>query len=237
MKTLKTIFIWILSLIFIIIFSIVFFILISFVQSKLFLPEDYILWIFKFPISRLIFIYELYIIIALLYFVNKNYRESLFILINFSKDFIKNYKTSIIFTFVIFNIILTYAILFNVTVITNNKIIDYTFLSPTGKEYEYNDIVKIDTGVYGKKRYLPFTHSKGDFYYIIELKDGTKIDLNEVGSTDSDIDYRFILENLDKEYVNMDIPKVSSMDNFEYCTEHLDKIYTDKIRNILLNTK
>ncbi|MBU3133988.1 hypothetical protein KPL40_16280 [Clostridium gasigenes] len=237
MKTLKTIFIWILSLIFIIIFSIVFFILLSFVQSKLFLPEDYILWIFKFPISRLIFIYELYIIIALLYFVNKNYRELLFILINFSKDFIKNYKTAIIFTFVIFNIILTYAILFNVTVITNNKIIDYTFLSPTGKEYEYNDIVKIDTGVYGKKLYLPFTHSKGDFYYIIELKDGTKIDLNEVGSTANDIDYRFILENLDKEYVNMDIPKVSSMDNFEYCTEHLDKIYTDKIRNILLNTK
>ena len=133
MKTLKTIFIWILSLIFIIIFSIVFFILLSFVQSKLFLPEDYILWIFKFPISRLIFIYELYIIIALLYFVNKNYRESLFILINFLKDFIKNYKTSIIFTFVLFNIILTYAILFNVTVITNNKIIDHTFLSPTGK--------------------------------------------------------------------------------------------------------
>ena len=237
MKKLKTIIIWILSLIFILIFFIGFCILLSFVQSKLFLPQDYILWIFKFPISRLVFIYELYIIIGLLYFVNKSYIESVFILINFSKDFVKNHKKSIIFTFVIFNIILTYAILFNVTVITNNKIIDHTFLSPTGKEYEYNDIVKIDTGVYGKKLHLPFTHSKGDFYYIIELNDGTKIDLTEVGSSNSDIDYRFILENLDKEYVNMGIPKVSSMDNFEYCTEHLDKIYTDKIRNILLNIK
>jgi hypothetical protein len=34
----------------------------------------------------------------------------------------------------------------------------------------------------------------------------------------------------------MRINKISSMDNFEYCTEHLDKMYTDKIRNILLNT-
>jgi len=135
-----------------------------------------------------------------------------------------------------------YTILYNVTVITSNKIIDYSFLSPQGKEYSYSDIVKIDAGVYGKKRHLllvrMFSHSStGEFYYIIELNDGTKIYLTEMGGAKNDADPRFIIEKLDSQFVNMGIPKVSSMDNFEYCTKNLDKIYTDKIRNILLNNK
>lgn len=58
-----------------------------------------------------------------------------------------------------------------------------------------------------------------------------------MGGTKNDEDERFIIEILDIQYVNMDISKVSSMDNFEYCTKNLGKIYTDKIRNILLNIK
>lgn len=46
----------------------------------------------------------------------------------------------------------------------------------------------------------------------------------------------FIIEELDIQFINMDIPKVSSMENFKYSTDHLDEIYTDKIRNILENT-
>ena len=80
-------------------------------------------------------------------------------------------------------------------------------------------------------------YSKGDFYYIIQLNDGTKIHLTEMGGTKNDEDARFIIEKLDSQYVNMGISKVSSMDNFKYCTKNLDKIYTDKIRNILLNIK
>jgi len=82
------------------------------------------------------------------------------------------------------------------------------------------------------------------FFYVIQLRDGTKIDLTDEGvvtETDDvysyDQDTRFIIEKLDRQFVDMGISKVSSMDNFEYCTENLDKIYTDKIRNILLNTK
>ena len=130
-----------------------------------------------------------------------------------------------------------YAIFFNVTVITDNKIIDYTFLSPTGKNYGYTDIVKINTGVYGKKLYFPYTHSKGDFYYIIQLNDVTKIDLNEVGSNNNKLDYRFIIEKLDTQFVNMGISKTSSIGNFVYCTQDLDEIYIKKIRNILMNIK
>lgn len=35
----------------------------------------------------------------------------------------------------------------------------------------------------------------------------------------------------------MGISKVSNIDNFKYSTENLDKIYTDKIKTILLNNK
>ena len=100
--------------------------------------------------------------------------------------------------------------------------------------------MKINTGVHGKKKlYLPslFAHySNSDFFYIIELDDGSKIDLTEVGGVKNDEHPYFVIEELDIQFVNMDIPKVSSMENFIYSTEHLDKVYTDKIRNILENT-
>lgn len=234
MKKLKGIIFWILSLIGVFILTLASFVLIGVIQEKLFLPQEYVMWIFKSHYSRLVFIYELYFIFGFGYIFNKHLREFILWVINLRKNFIKRHKMSFIFTFIILNIVLMYTILYNVTVITNNKIVNYAFLSPQGKEYEYNDIVKIDTGVYAKKA---FTHSKGDFYYIIQLNDGTKIDLTEMGGVKNDNDPRFIIEKLDSQYVNMGIPKVSSMDNFEYCTEHLDKIYTDKIRNILLNIK
>ncbi|WP_312476577.1 hypothetical protein [Neobacillus sp.] len=81
-------------------------------------------------------------------------------------------------------------------------------------------------------------HSKGDFYYIIELNDRTKIDLSaqEYGGFKNDEDPRFILERLDNQLVKMGIPKKASMKNFEYTTKNLAKTYTDKIRNILENT-
>lgn len=236
LKVLKTIILWIISLIGIFVLTVSFFMLIKAIQSKLFLPQEYIIWIFKYPFSILIFIYECYIIFGLFIFFDKNFRE--FILLGLKKAFIKRHKKSILSSFIILNIILLYAILFDVTVITNNKIIDYTFLSPQGNQYSFNDIVKIDTGVYGKKTHFDYSHyTKGDFYYIIQLYDGTKIHLTDVGGTKNDEDERFVIEKLDSLYVNMDILKISSMDNFEYCTENLDKIYTDKIRNILLNIK
>ena len=230
---------WIFSVIAIFILSLAFYMLIGAIQEKLFLPQEYIMWLFKYPFSMLPLIYEVYIIFGFLYIFNKNIREAILWVISLKESFIKRHKMFILISFIVTNIVLIYAIFYNVTVITNNKIINYTFLSPHGKEYGYNDILKIDAGVYGKKinsnRYPHY--SKGDFYYIIQLNDGTKIHLTDVGGTKNDEDERFIIEKLDIQYVKMGIPKVSSMDNFEFCTESLDKIYTDKIRNILLNIK
>lgn len=238
MKILKTITFWIISLICILILSVGCMYLIGAIQGNLFLPKEYIIWIFKYPFSNLVFIYEFYIIFGFVYFFNKDFKTFILWVITLKKSFIKRNKISFLFTFVALNILLIYTIFFNVTVITNNKIIDYTFLSPLGKEYLYKDIVKIDAGVYGNKRRSPFTHYlKGDFYYIIQFNNGTKIHLTDVGGNKNNGDSRFIIEKLDSEFVSMGISKVSSMDNFQYCTQHLDKIYTDKIQNILLNIK
>jgi hypothetical protein len=214
---------------------VVFYTLIGIIQGKLFLPQEYLMWIFKSPGARLIFIYEIFIIIGYFYFFNKNFREAIIWVINLKKSFFKKYKVLLICIFIVLNITLLYTILINVTVITKNKIIDYSFFSPLGKKYVYSDIVKINTGVYGKRLYLPITHNKGEFYYIIKLKDGTKIDLAEMGGSKNDADPRFIIEKLDIQFVSIGITKVSSMDNFKYCTQSLDKIYTTKIRNILQN--
>lgn len=237
MNTLKAIIFWILSIIGIITLTIGVFILLSAIQTRLFLPKEYIMWIFKSPYSNLIFIYEIYIIFGFAYIFNKYLRCLIKSILKLKNSFIKRHKISLLVTFITLNTILIYIILFNVTVLTSSKVVNYTFLSPQGKEYNYKDIVNIETGIYGKKQGFPYIRSKGEFYYIIQLNDGTRIDLAETGGTKSDEDPRFIIEKLDKQYVDMGISKQSSMENFEYTTKYLDKIYTDKIRDIIENTK
>lgn len=195
--------------------------------EKLFIPQEYTLWIFKYPLCNLIFLFEVYFVIILFY------RSA--IISTLKTRFIQRNKKTVLGAFVFFNLLLLYLLIFNVTVITNNKIIDYSFLSPQGNYYSFNDIVSIETGVYGKKKPSLSHYSKGDFYYIIQLNDGVKMHLTDVGGTVNDEDDRFVIEKLDRQFVNMGIPKTSSMDNFEFCTKHLDKIYTDKIRDIILN--
>ena len=62
---------------------------------------------------------------------------------------------------------------------------------------------------------------------------GGVIETDDVYNYDNDP--HFIIEKLDRQFVNSGIFKVSSMNNSDYCTKYLDKIYTDKIRKILLN--
>ncbi|WP_156411071.1 hypothetical protein [Paenibacillus sp. Soil787] len=237
MKKFKIIFVYILSLIAIVVLTIGIYMLIIAVQEKLFVSEEYLMWIFKYPASRLVFIYEIYLFAGFFYIFKKEFREMGTGAYSAKDNFLKKHRRQIIPIFITLNIALFYVIVSAVTVITNSKIIDYSFLSPQGREYNYNDVVSINTGVYGKKLYIPFTHSKGDFFYIIELKDGSKIDLTEVGGVKNEEHEVFIIEKLDSELVKMNVPKVSSMKNFKYSTEHLDKIYTDKIRNILENSQ
>jgi hypothetical protein len=204
--------------------------LVGAIQAKIFVPEESLIWIFKYPFSMLIIIYEIYIIFGVMCVLSKEYRSTV---IPYLKTLIKRNKT-IFVVFITLNIVMLYSIFVDVAAITDHKIINYTILSPGGRQYSFNDIEKIETGVTGKKFHFFFSHySKGDFYYIMQLKDGTRIHLTDVGGTRNDEHETFIIERLDRQFVNMGIDKKSSMKNFEYCKDGLGKIYTDAIRNTL----
>lgn len=185
---------------------------ISFIQEKLFVPNNSLIWVINFPASKFVFIYEFYLIYGVFLLLYKDLRK-------WFSGFYKKYRKTVFPIFDIVNIILLYSIVTNVAVITSDKIIDYSFLIPQGKQYSYNNITKITAGIYGQKEFLG--PSKGDFYYIIELNDGTKIDLGDGGSSyamfnedNDETDPRFILAKLDHQWVDMGIPKKASMANF-----------------------
>ncbi|WML57703.1 hypothetical protein [Neobacillus sp. PS2-9] len=232
MKKLIAFILRVLGFIGIIVLSIGIFVFLAFIQEALYVPKEYIIWMFRSPYSRLVFIFEVYLFVGYFYLFNKEFRDAWRY-----GEFFKKYKKIILTAVAAVTIVMLYTVITPVTVVKADKIINYSFFSPQGKEYSYNDIVKIQTGVYGKGRSSLFGHSKGDFFYIIELNDGTRIDLAEVGGTKKDEDERFVIERLDRKFVDMDIPKEASMKNFEFTKKSLAKIYTDKIRKILENTK
>lgn len=222
------------GLIAVIILPVGIFAVISFIQEKLFITNNSLIWYIKSPISRFVFIYEIYLIFGVFLILSKDLKK-------WFTSFYKKHGRTVLPVFGILNIILLYAIVTNVAVVTNNKIINHSFLIPQGKQYNYNNIAKITAGIYGKNQFLG--PSKGDFYYIIQLKDGTKIDLGDSGSGNArfndhnnEDDPRFILAKLDRRWVNMGIPKKASMANFKYIPDSLAKIYVNKIRGILENT-
>ncbi|MDT8717780.1 hypothetical protein IAI10_14015 [Clostridium sp. 19966] len=232
MKVLKTIILFIISIVTAILGFLIFALLISLIQQLMLEPKEYIMSVYKDPNRNLIFIYEIYFIALSFCIFNKSFRNQM----NARLEILMKHK-KILGSFIIINLVILYASIFDISVITQDKIIDYRFLAPQGKTYSYNDIVKIDTGIYGRKSSFISSHSKGDFYYVIELKDGNKIDLGDFAGSNSDEDYRFTLERLDKRLVGMNIDKVSSTANLNDCAENLDKVYVDKIKNILENIK
>lgn len=232
MKILKPIFRAIISIITGILALLIFAFLIALFQQLIFATKDYIMSVYKLPQRNLIFIYELLFLAAASYIFNKSFRREMRLKLNL----VRRSKKALALI-VIANIFLLYAVIFDIAVVTDHKIIDYGFFRPQGKVYAYSDVVKIDTGIYGKSSLFDLSHPSGDFYYIIQLRDGTKIDLGQFSGSRTQEDYRFLLEKLDKKLVNQGIAKVSSLNNFKYGTDNLAPIYVEKIKSILENTK
>ncbi|ETI69067.1 hypothetical protein BAVI_09916 [Neobacillus vireti LMG 21834] len=76
MKTIKSFILWLLSLVAVLIFTFVISIFISFIQEKLFLPKNYLIWIFKSPVAKFVFIYDLYSMFIFFCLFNKNLSKS-----------------------------------------------------------------------------------------------------------------------------------------------------------------
>jgi hypothetical protein len=194
--------------------------LVSYIQKSIFVPEDYVMWLFNKPGNRIIFILQIYFIV----FIGVKYIFS-----NFSKklnEIIKKHK----FLFLLTNTILIYAIIVNVSVIQKYKIITYSFLKPTGKTYTLEDIDYVETGVHGKE--ISLSKSKNEFYYIVNFKDGSSINLNDtLGQTKEEMDTYLEIEIFDKSIEKNKIKKIASNENIEVID--YDKTYVDRFKRII----
>lgn len=230
MKYLKVAIYWVLCLIILFIVTLSGLVLVEYIKGQIFADGSYIMWIAKpYPIWFKS-IAKWYLILLFIIIINKNFRRLVISSLRAENSFSLRHTKTTIALFLLFNACIAYLTLFNVTVITDNEIIDYKYSAPKGIAYTYDEIKKIETGIYGKRSLY---HSKGDFYYIVELEDNNRVDLANMGGAMDHGKLWFVIEKMDIKLMDMDIKKEASMSNFKLCTEHLGKKYTDKIQSIL----
>lgn len=125
--------------------------------------------------------------------------------------------------------------IFNITVFYSDRLIDYSFTNPKGKSYSYSEIKSISTGFY--RTNIPLVHSKGQFYYIIEMKDGRRINLNSTNETKDDKDIYLTILEFDKQFVDAGVTKTADKEYFYVEAQNYDKVYSDRIKSIVDNIK
>jgi hypothetical protein len=205
----------------IIVFDIILTAAIIFAQNQLFVPKDFLICTFNSPMRSLIFV--IYILLDLFIYSlwkllfkknNENYR----------------FKKKCRITISIITAILIYIRITSVSIFTDEKIINHSFLHPKAQVYTYKDITSVQAGIYGNR--IPFVRYKGDFYYIITLKDGIKINLMDIGVEKSDDSYSQV-ERIDKIIMSFGAKKESSAENIKLMK--LDKVYIDRFKRIIEN--
>lgn len=127
-----------------------------------------------------------------------------------------------------------YCCFFDITFVTEDKIIVHTPLNPKGTEYQYSDVETIKTG-FGDKTFSIYTHNeKGSFFYIIKLH-GKEVVFSaptpntaiERYSEDSYLE----LEDFDNALVELGIEKESSRKGYQHC--YYEKEYVDRFLRII----
>lgn len=147
---------------------------------------------------------------------------------DFVLPFVKRHKRMILFI----NIVILYISFMNVTVFTTNEMISYTPFNPIGNVYQYEDVQEVKTGFYKHKVF--FLHEKGDFYYEMIMKDGTKLSISDTQTIeqyeeDTYSDYVVIDELVMKHHPL----KIGNTENSEYIM--MDQIYIDRFKSIVNN--
>lgn len=152
------------------ILSILIFMAIEFLQKKIFVPNDCILYTFKKPVSYLMFIFGVEVIILFFALLNKFRESSLW---EWARDIyiiLKNkWQISLVS-----NVLLLYICLSSVAVVTPEKIVDFTFYNPMGTTYKYEDIADVECGFNEKKLNLS-ENKEGKFYYKVKFHDHKEI--------------------------------------------------------------
>lgn len=219
---------YILAIILVLILTFLILIGIDWLQFRIFIPDEYLMYVFKAPYSNLIFLFEVEVFIITIAILGKITKVNLHEY-EWAYNLLRFIKRNVI-KVVVINIILLYICVTDITVITKDRIIDYNFYNPMGIEYTYNDITKINTGFLGKKK--PLYGNKGDFYYEIRLKNKRQIALSDAIS---DFDDTYLeLEIFDKLVAKKsNVQKISSKENYKLCD--IDKIYVERCLRIIEN--
>lgn len=119
------------------------------------------------------------------------------------------------------------------TVVTPEKIIRHTPINPSGREYAYTDVEKVETG-FGTKSFALYDYKKeGNFYYIITVN-GKEIVFSQPTVNENEErfeDSYFELEEFDIALMENGIKKESSREGFEDCG--YEKWYVDRFLRII----
>jgi len=202
------------------------------IQSSIFAPDNYIMWAVgdSIPILAL-FLFS--VLCFYLFIFKKAIKEdNEFIKIT---RFIKRYKKSSIAIFLGILMLCGYYMITNVSFISSDKIVTHSFFNPKGKEYSYSNIKSLRTGTYN--RTIPFVRSKGEFYYIVELDNGKKINLANVAGIKDNEDSWLIIMELDQAFVELNVPKNVDAKHSDKFLKGLDKLYRDRVINVFENVK
>lgn len=210
-----------------IILTISIFVGIGVLQEAIFVPKNYLMFMFKPPYSYFIFFYEIELIAFL---ISRVYKKIKNIELKWTVDFC-NFVKKNIFVTIIINIILLYVCITGITVVTENKITDYSFYNPMGTTYSYEDISKVEAGFNGKKFGI-FPKGAGEFYYTVFFNDGNKVNFYQANSEFEDTYLE--LEVFDKLIMDTGkVEKTSSKENYELCD--FDQRYVDRFLRIIDN--
>lgn len=130
-------------------------------------------------------------------------------------------------------ILVLYISFTSITVVTPDKIIRHTPISPSGREYAYTDVERIETG-FGRKSFALYDYKKdGNFYYIITVN-GKEIVFSQP-TANNDVerydDPYLELEEFDIALTAKGIKKESSREGFEDCD--YDKRDVDRFLRII----
>jgi len=204
-------------------------------QTLFLVPKEYIFWVIDSSVPNFIIIIPTILVYILFYyyFQKKSGFESR-IFQNIIMFFRRNKLRGAIMALSIF-ILIGYYMLFNISIITEESIINYSFFKPHGKVYMYSDIKTIRTGTFNIT--IPFIRNKGDFYYVLELNDGEEIDLVNVADVKDDPDndmYKAIIE-FDKVLIDKGISKKVDAKYLHIYLRGMDKVYADRIKYIIQN--
>ena len=131
------------------------------------------------------------------------------------------------------NVVLLYAAVTSLSVASEAGITRYSFFHPKGEFYSYDEVVRVDTGFYGKFLGLPARRT-GEFYYKLTFADGSEENWGSCQSDWDEITWTWMLR-LDEWIMETGAVKEASEDCWQYC--EMDQKYVDILLRVIRNAQ